>query len=158
MSRRYTPNKPLAVGDKVLVHATITQIDLDGDPHDPSVIVWFNGQPHSTTVMNLELPKGLVYRSGMPPSRTLDPPGQLPSKFVQETWHAEDGKVVYAPDGNEIVADTPLRDGADFIMDGRRDFDPRRRISPRDREEGVFGVSNDTDVDQKPMRFNTDDD
>lgn len=53
MSRySHIPKKPFEVGDKVYVCATITEI-CDDDPHDPSVTVWFNGDPHVTTVMNL---------------------------------------------------------------------------------------------------------
>jgi hypothetical protein len=48
----YDPNRPIQVGDKVLVKATVTEIDGD-DPHDPVVTVWFNGQAHTTTVMNV---------------------------------------------------------------------------------------------------------
>ncbi len=39
-------------GDKVLVEATVAAV-FDDDPHDPSVVVYFNGQTASTTIMNL---------------------------------------------------------------------------------------------------------
>lgn len=44
---------PFHPGDEVWVRAVITEI-YDDDPHDPTVIVWFNGAPAATTIMNLK--------------------------------------------------------------------------------------------------------
>lgn len=62
--------KPIQVGDEVLVKATVTEV-LDDDPHDPTIVVWFNGMAHHTTVMNIQQKPGKVYRKAEPTSRSL---------------------------------------------------------------------------------------
>lgn len=151
MSFRYNnPNRPFAPGDKVLVSATITEIDLDGDPHDPSVIVWFNGQPHATTVMNLRhdtTGKPITRSSwGVAPEvpSTILP---LPNQFETQTWNPADGDTFtfnsadFDDPANLIVDVSPnFLDSVDALLDlveTPADEEPEEtggRTAPRNQE------------------------
>lgn len=73
--------KPIRPGDQVLVKATV--IEIGDDPHDPEVVVWFNGAQHITTVMNIQRAPGKVYRGTQrPPVQTLDADGE---RFVLDS-------------------------------------------------------------------------
>lgn len=92
----YNPNKPFAPGDKVLVSATIIKLDLDSDPHDPRVTVWFNGQAHETTLMSIQHDnsKKPITRSswGSAPEFPATIPTPVPNQFEAQTWNPEDGE------------------------------------------------------------------
>ncbi len=165
----YNPNKPFAPGDKVLVSATITEIN-DDDPHDPQVIVWFNGQPHSTTVMNLQHDKskqpvtrsswGDIKKPEFPvtvptPVQTFnfnatdfdDPADLVVDVSPQFRTEAEESDVEALIDLVETPTDEPPaeRGGRTAPRTQGMIFDGRRGLPKAPRHGRLFSVSNDTD-------------
>lgn len=165
-----TTKKALQVGDKVLVRATITAIPEDSDPHDPTIVVWFNGNAHETTVMNVrrdtEGEPIMRFPQKIDVPITIPRPVREPNRWEQSSWNPvlDSGQVNIGPD--DLVADIPR--GSDDVEEllnlvktptdedkpdttGRiappnqhMVFDGRRGANRRGRSK-LFAVSNDTD-------------
>lgn len=134
----YNPNKPFAPGDKVLVSATITEVN-DDDPHDPQVIVWFNGQPHSTTVMNLQ------HDNSKKPTTRSSWGTERPEFPVTIPTPVESPKVFSF---NSVDFDDP----ADLIADVPRHTQPSSAPEEVDVDALIDLVKTPADEDDEPRR------